>query len=295
MKTKKETFPVLEMTCSACAVSVQSMIKAVAGVKDASVNYANQSAWVEYDPAVADRADFQKAVRSIGYDLVVDIDHGEALKESANKAHYEALKQRTIWTALLATPVFIIGMFFMEMPYANYVSFALSAPVVFYFGRSFFINAWRLIRHGMANMDSLVALSAGTAFLFSAFNTFYPEFWHARGVHAHVYYEAAAVVVAFISFGKFLEERVKSKTSFAIKNLMGLQPQSVRIVVDGVEKEISLSSVVVGDVILVRPGERVALDGKVIAGSSFIDESMISGESLPIEKNLNKKGSECNR
>ncbi|MEJ7643488.1 MAG: heavy metal translocating P-type ATPase [Chryseolinea sp.] len=289
MKTKKEIFPVLEMTCTACAVSVESMIRSVTGVSGVNVNYANQSALVEYDPAIADREDLQKAVRSIGYDLVVDVEDPQAVKEAAQQKYFEAVKQRAIWSAVLATPVFIIGMFFNEMPYANYISFILSAPVVFYLGRTFFINAWRLIRHGMANMDTLVALSTGIAFLFSAFNTFYPEFWHARGVHAHVYYEAAAVVVAFISIGKFLEERVKSKTSSAIKKLMGLQPANVHLIVDGLERETPLSSVVVGNIIIVRPGERVPLDGRLISGSSFIDESMISGEPMPVEKNFGDK------
>jgi Cu2+-exporting ATPase len=289
MKTKKETFPVLEMTCTACAVSVESMIKSVPGVRNASVNYANQSAQVEYDSTIAHQGDFQKAVRSIGYDLVIHTENSQAIKEAAQQKYFQSVKQRAIWSAVLATPVFIIGMFFMDMPYANYISFVLTAPVVLYFGRTFFINAFKLLRHGMANMDTLVALSTGIAFLFSAFNTFFPEFWHSRGIHAHVYYEAAAVVIAFISIGKFLEERVKSKTSSAIRKLMGLQPQHVHVVVDGQEKETALASVVVGDIIIVRPGERIALDGKVVSGSSFVDESAISGEPVPVEKSVGEK------
>lgn len=286
---KRETFPVLEMTCAACAVSVESMLKSTMGVYDAGVNYANQSAWVEYDTNAAKVEDLQNAVRSIGYDLVVNVEDPQAVKEEAQRKQYESIKARTIWSSVLALPVVIIGMFFMNMPYANYISMVLSAPVVFYFGRGFFVHAWKQARHGRANMDTLVALSTGVAFVFSLFNTFFPEFWHARGVHAHVYYEAAAVVIAFISLGKLLEERAKSSTSSAIKKLMGLQPKTVRILIDGVEQEIPVASVRIGNIILVRPGEKIPVDGVVVNGSSFVDESMISGEPVAVEKMAGEK------
>src|SRR5690606_15859587 len=139
-------------------------------------------------------------------------------------------------------------------------------------------------RHAKANMDTLVALSTGIAFLFSAFNTFFPEFWHQRGLHAHVYYEAAAVIIAFISLGKLLEERAKANTSSAIRKLMGLQPKTVRVEVDGQEKEVPVQSVHWGDVVVVRPGEKIPVDGIVVSGSSFVDESMISGEPIPVSE-----------
>jgi Cu2+-exporting ATPase len=299
-KIIKQSLPVLEMTCAACAVSVESMLKATPGVRDAAVNFANQTAIVEYDSSVAKPADLQNAVRSIGYDLVVDVEDPQAVKEEAQRKHYEEVKSRTIWSAILSVPVVIIGMFFMDMPYGNYISMALSAPVVFYFGRSFFLHAWKQARFGKANMDTLVALSTGIAFLFSLFNTFYPEFWHSRGIHAHVYYEAAAVVVVFISLGKLLEERAKSSTGSAIKKLMGLQPKTVRAIIEGVEKEIPIASVKVGYKLIVRPGEKIPVDGAVLSGSSFVDESMISGEPVAIEKKagdrvfsgtINQKGS----
>src|SRR5688572_17978450 len=176
----------------------------------------------------------------------------------------------------------------------------LSAPVGFYFGRSFFINAWKQAKHGYGNMDTLVALSTGIAFLFSVFNTFFPEVLHRQGLHAHVYYEAAAVVISFISLGKLLEEKAKSNTSSAIKKLMGLQPKTVKAIIDGIEKEIPVADVRPGHLILVRPGEKIPVDGVVVNGSSFVDESMISGEPLPVEKKsddkvfagtLNQKGS----
>lgn len=289
MATVKQSFPVLEMTCAACAVSVESMLKSTKGVKEASVNYANQTALVEFDPAAAGPTDFQQAVRAIGYDLVVDVEDPQAVKEEAQRMHYQEIKSRTIWSAVLSAPVVIIGMFFMDWKTGTYVSMLLSAPVVFYFGRSFFVHAFKQARFGKANMDTLVALSTGIAFLFSLFNTFFPEFWHSRGVHAHVYYEAAAVIITFISLGKWLEERAKSSTSSAIKKLMGLQPKTVRAKVDGIEMELPMASVKPGYTIIVRPGEKIPVDGVVTAGSSYVDESMISGEPVPVEKTAKEK------
>lgn len=285
----KQSFPVLEMTCAACAVSVESMLKSTPGVKDASVNYANQTAAVEYDTSVAQTSDLQNAVRSIGYDLVIDTEDPQAIKEEAQRKQYEEVKSRTLWSSLLALPVFLIGMFFMDMPYGTYISMVLTAPVVFYFGRNFFVHAWKQARFRKANMDTLVALSTGIAFLFSLFNTFFPEFWHSRGIHAHVYYEAAAVVIAFISLGKLIEERAKANTGSAIKKLMGLQPKTVRAIVEGQEVEIPIASVNVGHILLVRPGEKIPVDGSVIEGVSFVDESMISGEPVAVEKKTNEK------
>lgn len=290
-KTKytRDTFPVLQMTCAACAVSVESMLKSTTGVKDAAVNFANQTAWVEYDAEVARPKDLQNSVQAIGYDLIVDAENPQAVQEQSRRKNYETVKQRTLWSSILAVPVVIIGMFYMDLPYGNYISMALTAPVVFYLGRNFFVNAWKQAMYGKANMDTLVALSTGIAFLFSAFNTFFPEFWLARGIHPHVYYEAAAVIIAFISLGKLLEERAKSSTSSAIKKLMGLQPKTVRVIVEGIEQELPVANVKIGDTILVRPGEKIPVDGVVKNGSSFIDESMISGEPLPVEKKAGEK------
>jgi len=300
-KLIKETFPVLEMTCAACAVSVESMLKSVAGVKDAGVNFANQDAWLEYDPAVATPEQFRETVRSIGYDIIIEKENKEEIKETARQKHYEAIKRRTIWSSVLSVPVVVIGMFFMDMPFANYIMMALATPVVFYFGRSFFINAWKQARHGKANMDTLVALSTGIAWLFSAFNTFFPHFWHARGLHAHVYFEAAAVVIAFISLGKMLEEKATSNTSSAIKKLMGLQPKTVTLMLEnGQTQELPVNQVKQHYILLVKPGEKIPVDGEVTGGQSFADESMITGEPVPVEKKegakvfagtINQKGS----
>ncbi|QHV96046.1 heavy metal translocating P-type ATPase [Spirosoma endbachense] len=301
----KKTFPVLEMTCAACAVSVESMLKHTPGVSDVSVNYANQSALVQFNPAIVSPEGLQTALRSIGYDLVIDTEDPQRVQQEAQQRHYEALKKRTIWSIVLSVPIVLIGMFFMEssmvsVSFGNYTMMVLAAPVVFGLGRSYFVNAWKQARHGKANMDTLVALSTGIAFLFSAFSTVNPQFWMNRGQHPHVYFEAAAVIIAFISLGKLLEERAKSTTSSAIKKLMGLQPDTVRLVDGEVERDIPITQVQAGNLLLVRPGERIPVDGEVQTGASFVDESMISGEPVPVEKTagatvfagtINQKGS----
>jgi P-type Cu2+ transporter len=299
-KLARQTFPVLEMSCAACAVSVESMLKSTAGVKEASVNYANQSALVEYDPALVQPEGLRQVVQSIGYDLIIEMETAADEEEKARTKHYEEVKRRTIWSMVLAIPVVVFGMFLMHFPYANYISMVLSFPVVFYFGRHFYVNAWKQGLHGRANMDTLVALSTGIAFLFSVFNTVYPSFWTSRGLDAHVYFEASVVIIAFISLGKFLEEKARSSTSSAIKKLMGLQPKTVKIVQDSQETEIPIAAVKVGNIVIVRPGEKIPVDGVVVSGSSFVNESMISGEPVPVEKRvgaqvfagtINQKGS----
>ncbi|GAB3726857.1 heavy metal translocating P-type ATPase [Spirosoma lituiforme] len=307
MADVRKTYPVLEMSCAACAVSVESILKQTPGVSDAGVNYANQSAWVQFNPAVVGPTELQQAVQEMGYDIVIDTEESgtdaRQVQEEANQKRFQRLKQRTIWALILSLPIVVIGMFFMSLPYGNYLMMALTAPVVFGLGRSFFANAWKQARHGSANMDTLVALSTGIAFLFSAFNTLYPEFWHNRsgsGVHPHVYFEAAAVVVTFIMLGKLLEERAKLNTSSAIRKLIGLQPKTVRLVEGDTEREIPVSAVQVGYLLLVRPGERIPVDGRVASGESYVDESMISGEPVPVIKQpgatvfagtINQKGS----
>lgn len=286
---QKKSFPVTGMTCAGCAISVESILKSTPGVSDAGVNFANSTAWASYDDTQTNPKALQKAVQAVGYDLIVDAEDPAKAQEAAQHKLYLEAKQRTVWSSIFAFPVFLLGMFFMDMPHAEWISLFLTIPVVFWFGRSFFIGAWKQARHGKANMDTLVALSTGIAFIFSAFNTIDPDFWHRRGIHPHVYYEAAAVIIAFISLGKLLEEKAKSNTSTAIKKLMGLQPKTVRVIIDGTEQEIPIESVVPGDVILVRPGEKIAVDGMVSAGSSFVDESMITGEPVPVEKTAGEK------
>jgi len=217
------------------------------------------------------------------------------------KSHYKKLVGRTIWASILALPVVVIGMFLMDMPYANWIMLFLATPVVGWFGRDFFTSAFQQAKRGSANMDTLVALSTGISWLFSTFNTIFPQVWHNQGIHPPVYFEASAVVIAFILLGKLLEERAKSNTSSAIKKLIGLQPKTVRrIQSDGTEIEISIYLVKKEDHLVVKPGDKIPVDGEVLSGSSFVDESTITGESMPVGKvagakvfagTINQKGS----
>ncbi len=283
------TFPVLGMTCAGCAASVASLITEQPGVRSAEVNYATQSVNIAYEPAVIQPENFQKALQRVGYDLILDQERGKEQQEEVQSAQYQVLKKRTVAAGIFTFPVVVIGMFFMEMPFANYIMLVLSTPVLFLYGRNFYINAWKQAKYGRANMDSLVALSTGIAYLFSVFNTFYPEFWHNRGLHPHVYFEAAAVVIVFIMLGKLLEENAKSNTSSAIKKLIGLQPKTVQIVtVDGVV-EVEVDAVKKGDLLMLRPGEKIAVDGEVVSGTSYVDESMISGEPVAVFKEAGSK------
>lgn len=289
--TFKKNFSVLNMTCASCASSVQSILENQTGVVGASVNYANAMAQVEYIPTLVEPKELKTALQSIGYDLLID--ESEDAKDELEKAKlqkFDALKRKTIGAISLSIPIVIIAMFFMDLPYGNYIMWALATPILFIFGGQFFINAWKQTKHRSANMDTLVALSTGVAYIFSVFNTLFPSYWHSKGLHAHVYFEAAAVVIAFILLGKWLEERAKGQTSSALKRLMGLQPKTVTIVHHGGHQmEVSITTIKIGDVILVKPGEKIPVDGEIISGSSFIDESMLSGEPIPVEKTVTHK------
>jgi len=289
--TLQKTFPVLQMTCASCAVSVESILKSQQGVVSAMVNFATATVVVEYIPGVIEPVDLKKAVRSIGYDLLVEENKDQAnTLESVQLEKFALLKRKTYWALALSSPLVVIGMFFMNMPYANEIMWILSTPVVLWLGRDFFINAWKQAKHRSANMDTLVALSTGVAYAFSVFNTVYPQFWEQRGLKAHVYFEAAAVVIAFILLGKLLEEKAKGNTSSAIKKLIGLQPKSVTIVQDGGNQlEIPIEEIQIGNIILVKPGEKIAVDGTLISGSSYVDESMLSGEPVSVLKNENAR------
>lgn len=289
--TLKKTFPVLEMSCASCAVSVESILKSHQGVLKAAVNYATATVDVEYIPGVTEPGDLKKAVQEAGYDLWIEENKNETdTLENLHKEKYALLKRKAYLALLLSIPLVVIGMFFMDMPYANEIMWALSTPVVLWLGSDFFKNAWKQARHRSTNMDTLVALSTGVAYLFSVFNTLFPHYWHAQGLHAHVYFEASAVVIAFILLGKLLEEKAKGNTSSAIKKLIGLQAKSVSVIqADGQQMEIPIDQVQIGDVILVKPGEKIAVDGTVLTGNSYVDESMLSGEPLPVLKKEQEK------
>ena len=298
-KTSKEIIPVTGMSCAACAGSVESILSKTEGVTKASVNFANNTVLVEYNELTSPQS-LKQALQSVGYDLILDTENPAEAQEEIQKQHYDDIRRRTIWSAILTLPVFILGMFFMDWIPGRWISLVLSIPILFWLGKSFYINAWKQAKYGKANMDTLVALSTGIAFTFSVFNTVFPEFWHARGIHPHVYYEAATVIITFISFGKLLEERAKSNTSSAIKKLMGLQPKTLSVIINGEEVEMPINQVEVGYTIMVKPGEKIPVDGKVISGSSFVNESMITGEPIPVQKikgdevfagTVNQKGS----
>ena len=289
--TIKKTIPVLQMTCASCAISTESIVKFLPGVVSSQVNYAAATLTVEYIPSLVTVNQMRQAVQSIGYDLFIEEgnENSETLEELHQKK-YNLLKKKTIGAVFLTLPLVIIAMFFMDIPYANYIMWVLSTPVILGFGKDFFINAWKQTKHGSANMDTLVALSTGVAYIFSVFNTLFPDYWHSKGLHAHVYFESAAVVIAFILLGKLLEENAKGNTSSAIKKLIGLQPKTVNVI-DAEQNQIALpiEQVEVGMTIIVKPGDKVAVDGMVIQGSSFVDESMLSGEPLAVKKEVNDK------
>jgi len=300
MATVKNNFPVTGMSCAACAASVESMLNNQPGVVGATVNFAASSVWVEYQTSETNPSKFREALQSVGYDLLFD--ENEVNKQEEIKQHESViLKHKTIFAGLFALPVFLIGMFAMNMPYANWIMLVLATPVVFWFGRGFFITAWKQLKHGKTNMDTLVALSTGIAYFFSLFNTVFPHVLMFGDSHPPVYFEASAVIIFFILLGRTLEERAKANTSSAIKKLMGLQADTVTMIENfGIESVQPISSVKIGNKLRVKPGERIPVDGILLEGASFVDESSITGEPLATEKTpgsllfdgtINQKGS----
>ena len=301
-KIVKETFPVLGMSCAACAARVEKAASRQEGVVSAAVNYAAATVLVEYRQGECSPEILREAVRNAGYDLVIGHSENEAEEiEKAARGKYLSLKRRTIWAAALALPILVISMFFVDvLPGAEYILWALSTPAVFWLGRGFHASAWKQLRHGTANMDTLVSCSTCIAYFFSVFNVLFPDFWLSRGIVPHVYFEASSVIIAFILLGRLLEERAKGNTSAAIRKLMGLQPKTVIVIAGGRQKEVPVSQVNAGDIVMARPGERVAVDGTVVEGESYVDESMLSGEPVPVLKTagshvfagtINQKGS----
>jgi Cu2+-exporting ATPase len=275
--------PVSGMSCAACAVSVETLLKETPGVQSASVNYATQAATLVFDEAVADLNQAREKIHSIGYELLLDQQEKDDLAKTQRLA-YHNLRKNTIASGLLALPVFLIGMFWMDLPYGNYISWVLTTPILFVFGRKFFSNALKQARLGKANMDSLVALSTGIAYLYSMFTTFFPEWLEARGISAHVYFETAAVIVFFILLGRMLESGAKAGTSDALRKLIGLQPDSLIAIRDGKEYTLPVGEVETGALILIKPGQRLPLDGIVEQGHSYVDESSLTGEPIPVAK-----------
>lgn len=291
-KTIKQSFPVLEMSCAACASRVDKTLNRQPGVISASVNYATATATVEYIPEECSPESLKSAIQAAGYDLIIETEQNNPI-DKAEEAHlrkYRKLKRRTLAALCLSLPLSIISMCFMDLPYASYLTWLLSTPVVFGLGRDFYINAWTQLKHGSANMDTLVANSTGIAYAFSLFNLFFPDFWLSRGIQPQIYFEASSMIITFILLGRTLEERAKGNTSAALRKLMGLQPKTViRLTTSGEQEEVPVDLVRSGDRLQVKPGEKIAVDGIVCEGSSFVDESMLSGEPVAVKKQAGDK------
>jgi Cu+-exporting ATPase len=256
--------PVSGMTCAACARTIERTLSNTPGVERASVNLATNTATVEFDPDRVQVGDFIGAIEELGY--------GVPAAEVHPGAAEPAYRWRLLVAVIFAVPVMVLGM----LHRSPWIQLALTLPVVFYAGAPFYTAAWTAARHRSANMNSLIALGTGAAFLYSLYETI-------AGGH-EVYFEAAAVIIALILLGRTLEARARGKASQAIRGLMDLQPPSARIIRDGVEVELPVEEVRVGDVVVVRPGERIPVDGSVLEGESAVDESMLTGESLPVDK-----------
>ena len=287
----KENFPVLDMTCAACAARVDKALNKSKGVRCASVNLASNMATVEYDPAECSPEALKKAVVDAGYDLVIGRrERGEDELEKEHARKMKAMKRKLVFSIVFSIPVFVISMFFPDMPYGGYVMLVLSGAVLVWPAGGIFAGAFRLLKHFSSNMDTLVATSTGVAYVFSAFNLFFPDFWLSKGVEPHLYFDASSMVVTFILLGRWLEERAKGKASSAIRELMGLRPDTVGVLGEDSEiRVVPIGQVKAGDIVVVRPGERIAVDGSVIKGDSYVDESMLNGEPLPSHKYAGEK------
>lgn len=287
----KENFPVLDMTCAACAARVDKALNKSKGVRCASVNLASNMATVEYDPAECSPEALKQAVVDAGYDLVIGRrERGEDELEKEHARKMKAMKRKLVFSLVFSIPVFVISMFFPDMPYGGYVMLVLSGAVLVWPAGGIFAGAFRLLKHFSSNMDTLVATSTGVAYVFSAFNLFFPDFWLSKGVEPHLYFDASSMVVTFILLGRWLEERAKGKASSAIRELMGLRPDTVGVLGEDSEiRVVPIGRVKAGDIVVVRPGERIAVDGFVMKGDSYVDESMLNGEPLPSHKYAGEK------
>lgn len=285
-KIQKVNYKVSGMTCAACAVSLESYLSPVSGIENITVNYANQSISIAYDSELTSLDNLQQKAKEIGYSILIgDEKKTKKAFEEIEEKRLKNLKLKLIIAAAFSTPVFVMAMFFMgKIPLENWIMMILSIPTLFWSGSEFFVIAWNKLKHFSANMDTLVALSTGTAFVFSVFNTVYPQYFTNQGLTPHVYYESAVIIITLILLGRYLEEKAKSRTSSAIKKLIGLQPKEVLVIRNGQEVVINSEEILQGELIIVKPGDKIPVDGIVKKGESFIDESMISGEPIPLEK-----------
>lgn len=288
----KRTLPVIGMACASCSAHVERELSSLHGVQSASVSLASRTALIDYDPSAITLEEMKAAINGIGFDLVIEADRSvEAIERRA----YVRLRRRTLlsWLfALLTMAISMGGISLGSTAFANQAALLLALANLVFCGRRFYVSAWRQLLHKTANMDSLVALSTAIAFLFSAFNTFWGEqVWGVRGMDSPTYFDASVMIITFVLTGRLLEEKAKDGTASSIRQLMGMQPKTARILSDGKLEEVPLSTVEVGDVLEVRAGEKIPVDGEVISAESFmsptaayVDESMITGEPTPAEK-----------
>jgi Cu2+-exporting ATPase len=279
-----EAYRVEGMSCAVCAHSVETTLSSLEGVKSATVNYAMNTVSVVFNDGTTDFNKMKSALQAIGYDLGEDSGKDP---EKMQAKELELLRQgrlKTILSAAFSLPVVILAMAFHNMPFLNLAMLILTIPVIAWFGREFFINAYKRALHGNANMDTLVAIGTGSAFIFSAINTLVPSYFEQQGLKPQVYFEAAAVIITLVLTGRYFEERARFRTSGSIRKLMGLNVKTATLERDGREMELPLEQVARGDILLIRPGDKVPVDGRVISGTSSVDESMISGESFPVIK-----------
>ena len=292
----KQTIPVIGMACSSCSANIEKKLNTLKGVNSASVSLPGRSALIDFDPQVISLEKMKAEINALGYDLVID---KETSVEEIEKREYVLLKRKTVLSWLFSIAVMCVSMRWIDLgsrDIANQVALLIALANMLYCGRQFYVSSFRQLRHGSANMDTLVALSTGIAFLFSAFNTFWGDaVWASRGVVWHTYFDASVMIITFVLTGRLLEEKAKDGTASSIRQMMGMAPKTAHIVDGDKIEEVPLSTIEVGDVLEVRPGEKVPVDGEVIwaesfmtADAAYVDESMITGEPTPAEK---KKGS----
>ena len=282
---EKKILPVLGMACAGCSANVERKLKAMDGIKSVSVSLPGRTAMVEYDEKIVTPADMKREVDAAGFELIID---EETRVDTLEKNSYRLLLRRTAlsWLFALLTMSVSMGWVSAGSPDAsNQVLLIICIVNMIYCGRQFYLNAWRLLLHRSANMDTLVAMSTLMSFGFSVFNTFWgSSFWGSRGIEWHTYYDASVMIVTFVLTGRSLEERAKKSTASAIRSLMGLVPRMAHIVSNGDVTDVPLAAVSVGDVVEVRKGEKIPVDGTLTEGTGYVDESMISGEPLPVSK-----------
>lgn len=291
----KQTIPVIGMACSACSANVEKKLSELDGINSASVSLPGRSALIDYDPEVISLEKMKTEINEIGYDLVID---KKTSVEEIEKRTYTLLKRRTLLSWLFAIAVMCVSMQWIDLgsrDISNQVSLLIALSNMLCCGRQFYVSSWKQLLHGTANMDTLVALSTGIAFLFSSFNTFWGDAaWTSRGIVWHTYFDASVMIITFVLTGRLLEEKAKDGTASSIRQMMGMAPKTAHVVEGDRIEEVPISTIGVGDVLEVRPGEKVPVDGEVISAESFmtadaayVDESMITGEPTPVEK---KKG-----